>query len=170
MFDFEVMDSTNNPNPISVGFESSSFHPQSSILQSSLNLDLIPTPRTDDFFGEDEEDEAAQEGGNPFSASAAQYIEDHREEEEEILNSLKDGMNVPAVVCENREKLAQLWQTNMRQWREGSFSLREKEKEVRNQKKENDRLRKEIEKAQKKLTQLQEATEWHCRVGMRGEW
>ena len=62
MFDFEVMDSTNNPNPISVGFESSSFHPQSSILQTSLNLDLIPTPRTDDFFGEDEEDEEGEYG------------------------------------------------------------------------------------------------------------
>ena len=109
----------------------------------------------DDLF----DDEASEEGGNPFSASAARYIEDHRAEEEEELNALKDATNVPAVVCENREKLAQLWQFNMRQWRERALSLRDKEKEVQDQKRENERLRKEIKDAEKKLRELQDSTE-----------
>ena len=109
----------------------------------------------DDLFS----DEAPEEGGNPFSASAAQYLEEHRAEEEELLNSLKDAVNVPAVVCENREKLAQLWQANMRQWRERELSLRATEKEVREQRRANERLRKEIKDAEKKLRELQDSTE-----------
>lgn len=109
----------------------------------------------DDLFS----DETPEEGGNPFSASAAQYLEEHRAEEEELLNSLKDAVNVPAVVCENREKLAQLWQANMRQWRERELSLRATEKEVREQRRANERLRKEIKDAEKKLRELQDSTE-----------
>ena len=119
----------------------------------------------DDLFS----DEAPEEGGNPFSASAAQYLEEHRAEEEELLNSLKDAVNVPAVVCENREKLAQLWQANMRRWRERELSLRATEKEVREQRRANERLRKEIKDAEKKLRELQDSTELQRR-GEGGEW
>ena len=123
-----------------------------SLLQSSLNLDLIPTPKMDDFFAEEEDT-------NPFSKAAAQYIEDHQEEEEEKLRALKDAMNVPAVVCENRDKLLQVWVHNMKKWRESASRLDGKEKEIAEQKRSNSRLREEIKEAEEKLRSFQSDVE-----------
>ena len=109
----------------------------------------------DDFFAEEEDT-------NPFSKAAAQYIEDHQEEEEEKLRALKDAMNVPAVVCENRDKLLQVWVHNMKKWRESASRLDGKEKEIAEQKRSNSRLREEIKEAEEKLRSFQSDVEKRC--------
>ena len=108
-------------------------------LQSSLNMDLIPS------FAP-----TSTVNTNPF----AEGLEEAEEKERQELEALKDPNNVP-----NRDKLVAQWRENMQKWRSTECELREKADEITAKKEENVELRKQIEQLQTSLSDIQEAVE-----------
>lgn len=113
-------------------------------LQSSLNMDLIPS------FAP-----TSTVNTNPF----AEGLEEAEEKERQELEALKDPNNVPAIVSDNRDKLVAQWRENMQKWRSTECELREKADEITAKKEENVELRKHIEQLQTSLSDIQEAVE-----------
>ena len=100
----------------------------------------------------DEEEDSPQEidspdecdPTNPFSKGLKEALAKERE----VLEALKDPSKVPAIVCDNRDKIRLAWLSNMNQWK-----LAEKDAEIQQKRAENDTIRKQIDVAQVKLAE-----------------
>ena len=98
----------------------------------------------------DEEEDSPQEidspdecdPTNPFSKGLKEALAKERE----VLEALKDPSKVPAIVCDNRDKIRLAWLSNMNQWKETQQQLAEKDAEI-------DTIRKQIDVAQVKLAE-----------------
>ena len=87
----------------------------------------------------DEEEDSPQEidspdecdPTNPFSKGLKEVLAKERE----VLEALKDPSKVPAIVCDNRDKIRLAWLSNMNQWKETQQQLAESEVRVQQRRK-----------------------------------
>ena len=118
----------------------------------------------------DDEEESPQEidspdesdPTNPFSKGLKEALEKERE----VLEALKDPTKVPAIVCDNRDKIRLAWLSNMNQWKETQQQLAEKDAEIQQKRAENDVIRKQIDVAQVKLAESEVRVQQRCRSGL----
>ena len=114
-------------------------------------------------MSDEEEDEPTApkevEDRNPFSKGLKEALE----AEQQALEALKNPLNVPAIVCDNRDKIRGAWRDNMTKWKNLQEDLQEKVDEIARKKQENETLREQITAAQSKLQEIQVYVQGRCK-------
>lgn len=147
-------------DPFATGFDISdnSF----SKVVGKVLLSFSPDVQSNPFLSDEEEIESPVteevEDRNPFSKGLKEALE----AEQQALEALKDPMNVPAIVCDNREKIRSAWIDNMTKWKDLQEELQEKLDEIERKKQENDSMREKITEAQEKLQEIQVYVQGRC--------
>ena len=116
------------------------------------------------FLSDEEEEESAApeevEDRNPFSKGLKEALE----AEQQALEALKNPLNVPAIVCDNRDKIRGAWIGNMTKWKYMQEELQEKVDEIERKKQENEAMREQITEAQAKLQEIQAFVQGRCKT------